>query len=259
MVSQIVSDFNVGEDTVAFIDDSVFEREQVSAVLPNVRVYPAELYPELLGRPEFSPPVTAESSKRRVYYLGQKRRAEARASAGGDYFDFLRQCDITVEVFPAARENLGRIHELVQRTNQMNFSGNRYSRQQIESLIDDEHYDAYCVQCEDRFGEYGLVGFCLVEHSIPHMMDLMFSCRVQNKRVEHAFMSFLLRHYRDQGLRSFAASYCRTDKNEMVGQVFDDLGFAESESEGPRSKFTYDLSNDIPDDELILVVTRVPR
>ena len=47
----------------------------------------------------------------------------------------------------------------------------------------------------DRFGSYGVIGFSIVDRREPRMTDLMFSCRVQSKRVEHAFLAYLLGKY----------------------------------------------------------------
>ena len=44
----------------------------------------------------------------------------------GDYFEFLRACEIELKIHRLNQENLERVHELAQRTNQMNFSTMEY-------------------------------------------------------------------------------------------------------------------------------------
>jgi predicted enzyme involved in methoxymalonyl-ACP biosynthesis len=53
----------------------------------------------------------------------------------------------------------------------------------------------------------------------------MFSCRVQAKRVEHAFLEFLLSRYSKQGSTELLARYVQTERNSAAGKVFDDLSF----------------------------------
>jgi len=79
------------------------------------------------------------------------------------------------------------VHELVQRTNQLNFSGNRYTRSDLEKLLSEPGMFPFTIVCTDRFGDYGLVGFCLLDTTSNTITDMMYSCRVQAKHVEHAF------------------------------------------------------------------------
>ena len=70
-IKQIVKKLNIGIDTVAFIDDSPFERAEVSQVCPEVMCIDAVEYNNLLTYPEFNVPVTSESTKRREFYKNQ--------------------------------------------------------------------------------------------------------------------------------------------------------------------------------------------
>ena len=91
--------------------------------------------------------------------------------------------------------NLKRVYELAQRTNQLNFSGNRYQEAQLVEIMGSDFLETYVIDCSDRFGDYGIVGFGVVDIRVPLLLDLMFSCRIQGKRVEHAVLSFLLKRF----------------------------------------------------------------
>jgi FkbH-like protein len=225
LIKAIIKDFNVGEEAVAFIDDSPFEREEVLAAAPAVRVYDAADYHTLLDRPEFSPQLSDESAKRREYYQTQGRRAAAEAGFVGDYIGFLRSCQMRMLIGSVTPENIDRVHELIQRTNQMNFSGNRYTRDDIERLLQDHSKRHFALSCADKYGDYGVVGYCMVDDLDTTVIDLAFSCRVQSKRVEHAFLTWLLEYYRSRGRLQLKANFNRTAKNAPVGAVFQDLAF----------------------------------
>ena len=64
-LKNIAHNLNIGIDTFAFLDDSDFEREEVSTRLPEVRVFGLDAIPHLLDRPEFQMPETIESARRR--------------------------------------------------------------------------------------------------------------------------------------------------------------------------------------------------
>ncbi len=253
-IKELIRDFNVNEDTFAFIDDSPFEREQVKAVAPKVRVFEDHEYTSLLERAEFSPEVSSESSKRRYFYLTQGERRKEESNFSGEYADFIRSCNIKLNISPATDANIDRIHELIQRTNQMNFSSTRYSREEISEIVNSEDYDHYCLECSDKFGEYGIIGFCLVDKTKQQIIDLMFSCRVQSKRVEHALLFFLMNKYREEGWESLSARYIETDRNKAVCKVFDDLGYEKSHQGDNQYLFTLSLSTSIKEDNLIDVI-----
>jgi FkbH-like protein len=152
-----------------------------------------------------------------------------------------------------AEENLERVHELTQRTNQMNFSGNRYDRDVLKQILSTSYLDTYVLDVEDRFGTYGVVGFCIVDNRVPLMTDLMFSCRIQSKRVEHAFLAYLVKKYIAETGREFWANYRKTPRNAPSGQVFSDLGMQESENNGGISRLIFPKDRAVPDDGVVKI------
>lgn len=256
-VREITKQFNVGQNTIAFIDDQPFERDEVLSLNPQVRVYDAVDYSNILSRPEFNPPLSLESHMRREFYRLDVQRKEAMSSFGGEYSSFLKDCRIKLNIYTPSVENIDRIMELVQRTNQLNFSGNRYTSEEILKILELNTYDAYCLDCEDKYGQYGTVGFAIVNKEKNQLVDLMFSCRVQSKRVEHAFLGFLLSYYKSIGVNEFSAIYIKTSRNMKAGAVFEDMKFIECASNREavgESVFKFDFSSEILDDKIITVL-----
>ena len=158
-------------------------------------------------------------------YKQAEEREHALESHQGDYTKFLRDCQLELRLTRLTSENLERVYELAQRTNQMNFSGSRYPRQKLQEIQQTAFYETYVMHCTDRFGSYGIVGFALIDIREPRLLDLMFSCRIQGKRVEHGFLSYILSSYCHDGRRDFFANYRRTEKNASAGKVFEEIGF----------------------------------
>jgi FkbH-like protein len=226
-VKAIAQQLSIGMNTLLFIDDSEFELQEVENACPEVRVVHAHQYQSLLAMKACHVPVTAEAAARRKMYQMEATRQTVAAGFQQDYMAFLRHCNVTLNVRPLTEENLHRVHELTQRTNQMNFSGNRYSRDVLERISSTPYLDTYVLDCEDRFGSYGVIGFSIVDRRDALMTDLMFSCRVQSKRVEHAFIVFMIRKYAAELGKPFRAKYRRTERNAAYGAVFSDLGMRE--------------------------------
>ena len=251
-IETIAKKLNIGADTLLFIDDSPFELAQVQSACPGVQVLPADHYEELLGLPACQAPVTEESASRRKLYQQEAVRAYAAEEFAGEYLAFLRDCKIELRISKLSRANLERVHELAQRTNQMNFSGNRYERRTLMEVADASHLDTYVIDCRDRFGSYGIIGFSIVDSREPRMIDLMFSCRVQAKRVEHAVLTYLIRRYTSDGA-VFFANFRKTARNAPSGRVFDDFGMeVEAENEGLTS-LRFPPGRKVPDDGIVSV------
>jgi FkbH-like protein len=258
-VARLIEAFNVGAETVAVVDDSPFERAEIVQGCAAVRVYPDTAIATLLDLPEFRPRVSNESAQRRAFYQTEEKRVAESEAFQGDFLSFLRDCKMVLEVRRTTPDNVARAHELIQRTNQLNFSGQRYSREAVEELVRGEHTLPLSLRCHDRFGEYGLVGFCVVDLSTATVTDLMFSCRVQAKRVEHAFFEALMRWLREGGTETLRAMYKRTAKNGQAAKVFEDMGFtlATRDKEGVAHTYVYDLHGQLPQQDLIEVDWKV--
>jgi FkbH-like protein len=252
-IQSISQQLNIGMDTILFVDDSEFELQEVKGVCREVRVLNSEHYRSLPERDECQVPITAESQERRRLYQVEASRQDVAQSFSHDYMAFLRHCEIRLTVRPMSEENLERVHELTQRTNQMNFSGNRYDREVLRKLLSSPHLNTFVLSCEDRFGSYGVIGFSIVDRREPRMTDLMFSCRVQSKRVEHAFLGWVIGRYVEAAGRDFYANYRKTSRNAMSGQVFADLGMEEIESRDGILSLRFSREKEVPNDGVIAV------
>jgi FkbH-like protein len=252
-IHEIASNLNIGIDSLLFIDDSPFERGEVQSACPGVTVLDAAEYRSISERPDCDLPVTEDSRRRRLFYRDQQRREVASKDFQGEYLSFLRDCNLRLTVRPMTASNIERVHELTQRTNQMNFSGNRYSRELLKGLLDRTDVDTYVLDCEDRFGTYGTIGFSLVKPSEPCIMDLMFSCRIQGKRVEHALVSYLIRKYHRLAANGLYVNYRKTKKNAGPGKVFDDLGFHTVGETNGVTRLLFPPTSKLPDDGIVAI------
>jgi FkbH-like protein len=178
--------------------------------------------------------VTEESRQRRRYYQQQIAREIEQTAFAGDYTAFLRSCKIVLEIAPYQPADEERIAELVQRTNQLNFSGRKYSRAQLEQIIENSALDKYVLRCSDRYGAYGAVGFCIVQELERELRvnDFMLSCRVQGKYIEQALFSHLCQLHNRHAAEVLWVNFRSTERNTPARQVLDALGFEPREFDG---------------------------
>lgn len=227
-IQQIAKELNINPDTVVFIDDSPFERAEVSRALPAVRTYGDEEIGSLLQRPEFDVPISAESSARRLSYLVEAKRKDVKTSYGENYEQFLRDCGMVATVYvPSTEDEIERCLELVQRSNQLNLTTRRYSLAEFRDLLTDPNVLCLATKCRDRFGDYGTVGFASIrlDGEAPFLMDLVMSCRVAMKKIENAWFQKLLLQPCIRGRRVLRADFNRTERNGVLLSVLEEVGF----------------------------------
>lgn len=259
-VSRIAQQLNIGIDSLAFVDDQPFERAEVQAAHPEVAVFDANEHQQILSKPRFDVPVTDESRSRRAMYREQEQRQRVLESHPGDYFGFLRECRMNVEVTALDETNLQRVYELAQRTNQLNFSGSRYEIADLERIKSDRNLETQVIKCSDRFGQYGIVGFAVIDLRERRLLDLMFSCRVQSKRVEHAVLAAMLKRFAPEPGTAFFANYRKTKKNAPGGKVFDEMGFEiQQENEDGLRDLRFDGGNPVLDDGVVTFTQAMPE
>jgi FkbH-like protein len=208
----------------------------------------------LLTREEFDVPQTQEAKSRRAFYQSEEVRRQAVAGFSGGYLEFLQKSNIAINIEVPTKDNYERIHEIVQRTNQMNFSGTKYSKQDLFSILQDADRECFLIDAVDNYGKYGYIGFCVVRPGpVPRVLDLMFSCRVQSKRVEHAFLLFLMQRYAAKGAREFEVRYRETERNKPLAQVFSDLGFETKSRNDREFIYGFDLAKKLPENRIVKV------
>lgn len=222
-IGKIQKSLNIGMDTFVFIDDQVFEREEVQSAHPKIRALDIADIGNWKKDSSFEVEVTTESGNRRQMYRDQIVREGHFETQGdeGTYIDFLKDCKIKVHLEELTESTIPRAYELAQRTNQMNFSGNRYSMEILRDFLKNRQKEVSIVRCSDRFGDYGIVGLVIFDNSNKAIQDLMFSCRIQSKYVDHAVLADFAERYQ----KELKIEYKETEKNAKSSSIFSDLGF----------------------------------
>ncbi len=194
-VAAIISELGIAADAVAFVDDELLERAEVSSVLPRVLVLAAEDMPEAVGWPQFSPAViTAEGRRRGEMYAERRRRQEEARAFGGSRDAFLRYCKTRVIIEQASAADVPRLHELSERTHQFNSAGTPMTPPEMAGLIGAAASEVIVVRLSDRFGDDGIAGGCVIDTAGRQSWQvqlLLMSCRAMGRGVIDALLAWL--------------------------------------------------------------------
>ncbi len=226
-IQRIAKAINIGLDSVAFIDDQAFERDQVRHVLPQVMTLDAADASELLERPELMPRfITDESAIRREMYRFDIERQQAQETFEGPDEAFLASLEMKLTITPARQEDLQRAEELTERTNQLNSTGVTYNFDELDRFRQRDDHLLLVASLDDKYGTYGKIGLALVETSPERwtLRLLLMSCRVMARGVGTILMSHLLLRAREARAR-FRAEFRETERNQMMKVAYRFAGF----------------------------------
>jgi FkbH-like protein len=258
-IRQIVNVLNIGMESCALIDDSPFERAEVTHELPEIRVFSDSDVAKLLTRSEFDVPVTAESKQRRSYYTSESQRKEHALEYGDRYEAFLKACRMEATLFvPTEPEHVERCLELLQRSNQLNLSTHRYSAEEFARLLNRPGSLCICTSCRDRFGEHGIVGFAslIVSKERLVLKDFVLSCRVAQKKVENAWFRWLMNAAVIAGYQTVYAPYVKTTRNSVLLNAFVEVGFVKTDMREAGSLLRLECNATPPASDVVSIVSQ---
>jgi FkbH-like protein len=229
-IRKIREALNIGLDSMLFLDDNPFERSAVRTLLPEVMVPelpedPADYVKALVELNLFETTAfSAEDAARSTLYRQEAQRRIAETTAAS-FEDYLQSLEMTIEVTRFAPEQLGRITQLLQRSNQFNLTTQRHNQAQCEAMMNDvEGCLPLTATLRDRFGDHGLISIVVARPDRAGdtvvISDWLMSCRVLTRGVEEYLMNQVVEQARKWGLSTVSASYIPTAKNAMVKDFY---------------------------------------
>jgi len=236
-IRQISLSLNLGLDSFVFLDDNPVERAQVKDALPQVVV------PELpednsewvsfLDRLNLfnSFGFTDDDLKRSQMYKEEAVRVQAKTKYQ-NINEFLISLDINMEINPFRENDVARIAQLLQRSNQFNLRTQRLTEGDCRMVINNPgSYLGLSVKLEDKFGDYGLVSVvnCRRESQNLFIDEFAMSCRVLKRGVEEAIFEYLINYCRENEIQFMRGEYLKTPKNNLVKELYGTLGFIKLE------------------------------
>lgn len=242
-IQTIAKSINIGLDSVAFIDDEDFEREEVRDSCPQVTVLAAVEADRLLEMDEFIPPfITEDSAQRRAMYLADIERSRVEEQFVGPKEEFLASLNMKLVIAKAKLEDLQRAEELTRRTNQLNSTGYTYSYVELNALRQSPNYLLLIAALDDKFGTYGKIGLALIERSPATwtIKLLLVSCRVMPRGIGTILINHILALGREAGVR-IRSEFRSNGRNRMMLMAFKFSGFKEAGSANDTTVFEHHL------------------
>lgn len=228
-VANILSTWNIGADSVVFVDDSPMELEEVRRAFPGITCLrfepkdPAKVW-TLFGelRNLFGKPLLTEEDSLRLASV----RASAHLLANAEdsvSADFLKGLEGTLtfqwEVDAADKRPL----ELINKTNQFNLNGHRISEGDWLRMLEEPDKVIGVVSYQDKFGPLGRIGVLVGSASGTSIRVLhwVMSCRAFSRMLEHHTIQAL---FARSNAEEIDFAFEGTDRNQPLQAFFKTAG-----------------------------------
>lgn len=248
-IKKMADIFSLQFEEMLFVDDDPFQRAEVSSQIPRLNVIELTDPIDILNVEGIMPENSTDVDKKRVQILKESRnREEAEKKYGGDYKKFLEQCDIKMTVRQIEEQDWQRVVQLLNRTNELNATGNRYELNELKQSYETNKDIILIAELQDKFGDYGLIAETIIDSTEPDVWfirDLTVSCRTMGRGVGSALVLVVLNLAKKAGIKKVKGYVKLNESNWRMQPLFEKRGFTKVSDEGDVKKYEFILSNEI--------------
>lgn len=181
-IKNLIENLNLRATNVLFLDDLDKNLEEARFLLPELNVGLPSMIESLIHLPALSGKPDPQLKRLKQYKVLEQKISE-QSTFQGDANEFLRQSEIQVAVLPATAKDLPRLEDLINRSNQLNFTKLRVTEAEIGEYLESKEMESGAVWVSDKYGDYGLAGFYAMQNGA--LKQFTFSCRILGLGVEN--------------------------------------------------------------------------
>lgn len=227
-VGRILDAWNVGADSVVFVDDSQMELAEVAAAHPGIECIQFPSTDDRAGyqmlfhlRDLFGKSRLSDEDALRLDSIRSSAEFRDNTKESANYESLLAGAgaEITIDFLSGSDP---RVLELVNKTNQFNLNGIRFSDGDWRKMLADPHAFAAAVSYSDRFGPLGKIAAILGRRDDAriHIHAWVMSCRAFARRIEYGCLQALFDRYATEEI---TFDFARTARNGPLQEFFTKL------------------------------------
>lgn len=223
-IKDLAKNLNISEEHILFVDDSDIELAEAIYYIPKLQILNVKNISLLTKYMKNITIITEETKNRNKIYriLEQRKKKEKEMSKE----EFLRYCNIKIDIRLANQEDFYRIEELLSRTNQMNLNNRILTVEELKKINNKKEYSIFTVRMKDIFADYGIVGTTIVkeDENTIEIRYLAISCKVEGRNIGKSVIEFIKKLAKDRE-KNIEAKYIYNLKNEKLQALFVLNGF----------------------------------
>jgi len=245
-IKSLINQLNISADSILFVDDSKYECELVKKELPEVETLHLEAdkphkYAQIIRDCRyFGCLFTGSGAQRTKFYREESKRKLARQSFT-DIESYHKLLDARVELKLANSSSniIIRLEELSSRVNQFNLTAKRYTRRELQDLIDNQQSEVLYMRASDIYGDLGIIGVAVLKFGETSAVieAFMISCRVFFRDFEKCLLRYTIYRSAKRGFNKVVGEIKETAKNAPFVNFYSENGFSFE-----NNKYSYNIS-----------------
>lgn len=181
-----------------------------------------------------------------------RAKVEAALADVTDIQSFLSGLQMRSVVSRSTGSGVDRLVQLERKTNQFNVVMTpRLDEAAVKSFAARSDAVVLAATLTDKFGDHGIVSSLIASERDDDLVieSWVMSCRVFSRTLEQCMMRIVIDEARSRGLRRVFGQYVASDKNGVVADLYERLGFTELEAQRSWARPV-----DLPVDDLVTLV-----
>lgn len=224
-IKKTLSQINIKSEDVLFVDDSPVERELVKKTINKIYTLDSsdlENYLKfLLENERLQKLKTTKEDKKKYsqYNLKNKFEDQKKDFAGTDDKNFFKELRQKITFHRVESSNISRAEQLFNKTNQFNFTSNRYNQKDIKKILKKNNQRFELFSLKDKFGDHGIIGLVIYTINQKNLLvtDFLLSCRVISRKIEEFIILKLLQKNKVNEIKIL---YNQNNKNKTLIKKF---------------------------------------
>ncbi|NDP22641.1 MAG: HAD-IIIC family phosphatase [Paludibacter sp.] len=186
-IRNLIKTMSLRAENVLFLDDDITNLEEAKHYSPEIMVGGPEVFSDLYKFVAASEKKDLEHTRLDNYKLLEKKEIEQKKYDSNE--DFLYASNIKVGIIEDCIPEMERIHDLLMRSNQLNYTKKRIPKEELKALLENKNATCAYIVVNDKFGNYGIIGFYAVLNA--RLEHFLFSCRTIGLGIEQYVYSKL--------------------------------------------------------------------
>ncbi len=207
-IKKLSSELKINPDSIVFVDNSIYEREEVKQKIPNIIVpdisdgSPYE-FSEVLRRVNGLSYIKLNREDLiRNKSIQKFKKALYSKQKFNNHNEWLKSLKIKITFEKFNQKNIERIHQMYQRINQMNLSSRRLTKSQILRENSSKSLNLLTISVKDSIVDLGMIALISYQKRKKEVIikDFLFSCRALGRNIESFIIQYVVYNLKKKGL-----------------------------------------------------------
>jgi len=222
-IENILNEFSLREEDVLFIDDSKLEINKVKKKFKKISTLLVDdlskYYENILALKslqKFS--VSKEDRKKHKQYKLKKKYQDLKKKKT-NFNEIFYELNQKIKFLDINKSNIIRAEQLFNKTNQFNFTTNRYNKVELLKIVNNKNFFIKLVSLQDKFGDHGIIGSFNYQRIGKEIFiqDFILSCRILSRKIEEYILYKIKKSFKKNNVY---LRHIRNNQNKELISIF---------------------------------------